>query len=314
MQPSPSHFFKSKLFFLWLGLVGICFVVTLFIRLQVGEKIRSFRQDGEIELTSTPAGAQVLIDGKESGLTPLHEKLHAGTYQVIFKRGAWEIPQEVTVKVRETSPVSVRFNYATVSFSSEPDAIDVVLDGTRIGTTPCSATEISPGSHTLVYGQGNQSITEPIEIREGDVLQRKASFDLYQSTISDGNKVVLVVPEPPDWIGTWTGRTDRLANGKQSKPAVSKLEINSDLHTGFLIEHLGFLPIEVPVAVSATGTRLEAQGSFQSGDITYVATAVLIRIPNQPQATVDILRHYFYRAAETNSNRSSGIMDKVRGL
>jgi hypothetical protein len=118
-------------------LVGICFVVTLFIRLQVGEMIRSFFQDGQVELTSTSTGAQVLIDGKE-----------------------------------------------------------------------------------------------------GDVLQRKVSFGLYQSTISDGDKVVLVVLEPPDWIGVWASHTERLSNGKQSKPAVSEINISRDLRSEILIEHI----------------------------------------------------------------------------
>jgi hypothetical protein len=312
MAPKIEGFFRSRLFFLWLSIVGICLIVTLSIQLEVGEKARSYLQDGWIELTSAPTGAQVLIDGKYSGLTPLHKKLRAGTYQIIFKRGEWEIPQEAAVKARETSQATVCFKYATLDVVSQPAGLDVFIGPTKIGTTPFVSSEVSPGNWMITYRQGDRSVDESIEIKEGETLRRAITFELLQSTIRDGDTLIKAVPEPPDWIGVWTGHT--ASSRKQDKPAVSKLQINPDLHTGILYEHLGFLPIEVPVSIAATGTRLEAQGGIQSNNTTYTADCVLTRIPGRPQATVEILRRYFYLNTPTNSNKSSGILDKVSGL
>jgi hypothetical protein len=312
MAPKIAGFFRSRLFFLWLVIVGICLMITLFVRLEIGEKIRSHLQDGWVELTSTPTGAQVLIDEKYSGLTPLHKKLRAGTYQIIFKRGEWEIPQETAVRARETSQASVRFNYATLDITSQPAGLDVFLGPTKIGTTPCMSSEVSPGNWTLTYRQGNRSVDENIEIKESETLRRAVTFELFQSTIRDGDTLIKAVPEPPYWIGVWTGHM--ASSQKQEKPAVSKLQINPDLHTGILFEHLGFLPIEVPVSLVATGTRLEAQGSILSGNTSYMADCVLTRIPGRPQASVEILRRYFYLNAPTSSSKASGILDKVSGL
>jgi PEGA domain len=314
MLNNSSKFVKSKLFILWLIIVGLCLATTLFTHFEMGQTIRSFLQDGDIQLTSIPSGAQVILNRKNIGLTPLHKKVRAGTYDVILQRGTWEIPRDVTVKVHVTSQVSVRFNYASINFTSQVPGIDVAIDGARTGTIPFTASEMQPGAHTIEYHQGNNSISEVVVVDEGDKLQREISFELFQSVIRDGDRIIRTEPTPPVWIGVWTGHVERFANSKESKPAVSKLQVNPDLKSGTLIEHLGFLPIEVPVAISATGARLEAHGMIQSGDTTYMADCVLTHIPGQSQAAVEITRHYFYLNTETNSKTSSGTMDKVSGL
>ena len=137
-------FFQSRLFLVWLGLVALCLAATLFVRFQVAEKIRSFVEDGTVQFSTDPTGAQVLLDGKGIGTTPFSRRLQAGTYHFIFQRGNWSLPRDVTVKARETSQASVKFNYATASFTSQPDGVDIILDGAKIGTTSDYVVLIAP--------------------------------------------------------------------------------------------------------------------------------------------------------------------------
>jgi len=312
-MPSSLGFLRSRLFFVWLAIVIICLAITLFIRLGVAEKVRSYFQDGEVQFSSTPAGAQVFVNGENLGPTPLHKKLLAGKYQVVFERGTWQLPQEFTVKVRETSQVSAKFNYATLNFTSQPDGVQIILDGISIGVTPVNASEVTPGNHTLLYRQGAHAMSESVSLKEGDAVTRNISFGLEQSTIEDGTSIILTVPEPAAWIGVWKGviKDNFLYEKNLNATSTETLKVNPDLHTGMFLDQHGPANTYVPVVIFATGTSLNAKGSTPLGNYGFSVNLTLTHFPDHTKAMADIFRHYFYFNTERESSKSSGTLEKT---
>jgi formylglycine-generating enzyme required for sulfatase activity len=108
---------------------------------------------GQMQITSVPEGAEVLIDGQGVGGTPLTaEVLETGSQLRVAKRGykTWE--RQVSVKagsVETYPPIELMVADGTVDVSSSPAGAHVSVDGEFRGTTPVSV-ELSPlGEHRV---------------------------------------------------------------------------------------------------------------------------------------------------------------------
>ena len=64
--------------------------------------------EGKLKLTSTPEGAQCVIDGKPAGVTPLDKPLAAGPHEVVIEHSGHDAETRfITVKPSETVTVEV---------------------------------------------------------------------------------------------------------------------------------------------------------------------------------------------------------------
>lgn len=102
---------------------------------------------GQMEISSLPQGAEVLVDGNPVGVTPLTtEVLETGTSLTIAKRGykTWEREVSVKAGTTETYPtVELVVADGTVEVHSSPSGAAVSVGGEFRGTTPVSI-ELSP--------------------------------------------------------------------------------------------------------------------------------------------------------------------------
>lgn len=102
---------------------------------------------GQMEITSTPAGADVLVDGNLVGTTPLTtEVLETGTQLSVAMRGYKTWAQLVSVKAGtiETHPdIELIVADGTVDVTSSPSGAHVNVGGEFRGTTPVSI-DLSP--------------------------------------------------------------------------------------------------------------------------------------------------------------------------
>ena len=102
---------------------------------------------GQMQITSVPDGADVVVDGRQVGTTPLTtEVLETGTRLTLAKPGykTWE--REVSIEAGTTGtypPVELEVADGIVEVSSSPAGAHVSVDGEFRGTTPVSV-EISP--------------------------------------------------------------------------------------------------------------------------------------------------------------------------
>jgi hypothetical protein len=121
---------------------------------------------GRLVVRSTPPGAQVFVNGRRRGTTPLSVRdLVAGTYTVrVAREGFREATQRVSIGRSGAREVNIRLARerpraaapaARADFTgglfvdSRPRGARVLLDGREIGKTPLQVGDIKAGSHVV---------------------------------------------------------------------------------------------------------------------------------------------------------------------
>ncbi|MBX5483971.1 MAG: PEGA domain-containing protein [Myxococcaceae bacterium] len=104
------------------------------------EELRSafFRLPQEpLEITSTPAGARVYLDGREVGTTPYLGAVPRGSYRLeLQKRDVWSLPRDIVVQGRTSLHVNLDFEGALQPgpcISSARSSRERLLRGTQAG-------------------------------------------------------------------------------------------------------------------------------------------------------------------------------------
>jgi formylglycine-generating enzyme required for sulfatase activity len=110
-----------------------------------------------VSVSSVPAGAKVLVDGRELGATPLETTLDAGRYQLVLQHPEYRrFETPVTVKAGEPlsiGPVELGVPDGTLAVSSSPSGADVSVGGRYRGRTPLSVA-LAPGvPHEVVVSR-----------------------------------------------------------------------------------------------------------------------------------------------------------------
>jgi len=110
---------------------------------------------GSLTITSTPAGANIYLDGTSTGtITPaILTGIISGTHTVtLTKADYYDWTGMVTVIAEATTEVTATLPLITgsISITSTPTGTNILLDGVDIGTvTPSTLTSITPGDHTI---------------------------------------------------------------------------------------------------------------------------------------------------------------------
>ena len=137
-----------------------------------------------------------------------------------------------------------------LSIISEPNNADVYIDGTKVGTTPYSSSDLTPGDYDLrVSADGFESQSARIDINSGHKLN--ASFSLFPVPVPDNIALLegseklfdvysdnsVVTSDPDDWVEAvlyWnTTRGVSLENvGVNKEPVFDYfLDYNGNLYT-----------------------------------------------------------------------------------
>lgn len=148
-----------------------------FVETTINIEGRSTEQSLEIELlpdwatvsfTSSPAGATVILDGIEVGLTPLSNEVLAGNHQLIVKLSSHKAINEsfdVTALEDKNLPLFELIEADGLVFlQSTPTNSSVTLDGIYQGQTPIELS-ITPGSsHQLAFfNNGYEELQQSIQ-------------------------------------------------------------------------------------------------------------------------------------------------------
>ena len=129
------------------------------------------RDVGELYVQSTPAGARVLVDGKERGTSPLTlSELKPGKHKVVIETAEGTVRREVTIKGGERAVLdeAIMAGWLAV-FSRIP--LDVSIGGKRVASTEDGQILLAPGRHkvTLSNTQYDFRDTINVEIDSGKV-------------------------------------------------------------------------------------------------------------------------------------------------
>jgi hypothetical protein len=125
---------------------------------------------GTIALTTQPAGAHVLLDGKAVGDSPLTlADVAAGKHTLTMVTTAGSVKKTVRVEVGKTATVDVPIYSGWIAVFS-PVTLDIAENGRAIGTTEQGRLMLSPGLHQLTLSNrelGYKSV-QVVDIEPGE--------------------------------------------------------------------------------------------------------------------------------------------------
>jgi hypothetical protein len=108
---------------------------------------------GTAVFSSTPSEAQVLVDGKELGSTPLTTELPPGHYAIEFRRGGDVRLREIDVTAGQSVTQDIDWNAPRTGdlfIDTMPQGATVVIGGLERGVTPLLLENYPVGSHELL--------------------------------------------------------------------------------------------------------------------------------------------------------------------
>jgi len=126
-------------------------------------------QDGRLVIESEPGKAPVEIDGVAHGTTPIKVNLKAGRHLVRVGTGAAtrEIRVNVAAGAEVIHHVELPVSVTRLRIETVPAAMPVMIDGQPRGLSPLDLTDLSPGSHALLVGYGDNVVRRQVEVQPG---------------------------------------------------------------------------------------------------------------------------------------------------
>jgi hypothetical protein len=144
---------------------------------------------GLILVHSTPAGADIEVDGAHRGVTPtLINDLPLGRYRARLVKPGY-IPREIEMTIDSRSPkkfdIQLTSDSATLALDSEPPGAAVTLNGVARGTTPCHVDRIPSGESTLELSlTGFEPYSESLKLAAGENQTITASLKSIPSDLA----------------------------------------------------------------------------------------------------------------------------------
>jgi hypothetical protein len=187
---------------------------------------------GTLVVTTEPAGVPVTIDGQQKGVTPITLTLTAGPH--VLGLLASEEPRTVPVIVTAGTELSQYFELrrsdvarGQLQVRTDPPGAKVTLDGRLLGTSPVSADDLTPGSHTIVLENEFRVVTETVTVEAGATASLVVPLGQLQSATAPG-WVSLVAPvdmqlfENGRLLGTSRGERVVLSTGRHDIEIVNE--------------------------------------------------------------------------------------------
>ena len=213
--------------------------------------------------------AQVLVDGKEVGTTPINGlEVNSGENKVRMENDhiTYEVVIDFLAKPSRTFEVALvrdlgvsevfsagknlwfkeKDSSSILSVISDPDEATVYVDNNKVGTTPFSTSELTPGEYTLrVTKAGYESQSSRISIDED--YQLNVSTKLFPqpvsstvSTLADSTNIYdvasdnsLITSDPQDWA-------DAIIYWNQTRGIeLSGVGLNKELVFDYFIDYNG---------------------------------------------------------------------------
>jgi hypothetical protein len=110
---------------------------------------------GTLNLYSHPSGADIVIDGKLIGRTPLlNYELKPGTYAVKFSHQGVTSEHKMTITAGKTTEYTHRFEgFGSLSIKTTSSGGDVFVNGTLAGQSPLLLEGLAPGTYKIVVSK-----------------------------------------------------------------------------------------------------------------------------------------------------------------
>ncbi len=146
------------------SLVAVLYAVKL--------RKRKRRELASLAIGSQPAPAEVRLDGRFVGLTPMEiPGVARGEHLVTISLDGYEIHKEKRVLRGGRQEIEIdleRKKAGALTVHTSPEGAEVILDGQSRGNTPLSIDSLAPGHYRLVVRKaGHEMVSRELTIRGG---------------------------------------------------------------------------------------------------------------------------------------------------
>jgi hypothetical protein len=146
---------------------------------------------GTLTVTSTPSGAQFLVDGEPVGVTPSTVQIPEGIHALEIRSGG--PTQVVALRIDKDRDVSRFFDLpigtspASVRIDTKPSGARVLVDGKVRGRSPLSVAGLNPGQHTVRVERGPQFLQVDVMLESGAQRSLPLEFEPLASEPTEGH-------------------------------------------------------------------------------------------------------------------------------
>lgn len=225
---------------------------------------------GNLVVTTIPSEAEVFLDGKSVGKTPLTlREILVGIHKVKVAREN-HAPEEREVEIKENQDVNLNFslvlNAGTLSVVSEPAGVMVYLDEVPQGKTPVVIKNILAGEHIISLREGGlEEYADKLLFKPGVTLSMEVKM-----VESFGSALINSVPSESEVFigGKLKGKTplfiEKMPSGKHNilliKAGVGKWEGELVVKRGLKTELTGELRASLIIVPPLAGDGQEPEG------------------------------------------------------
>ncbi len=189
---------------------------------------------GFLRITSTPDGAEVIVDGQVLGRTPFQSELTVGDHQLELRKPLYH-PDASIFRLEEGRPITLaralKPRFGILSVRSNVPNSSVYLDDKLFGPAPLAKRNIESGRHMVrVDAPLYHSRTQEMVINDGDdksldIVLKQAFGSLEVTSTPEGGAEVFLDGQR---VGITPYRNSQLASGryilKLTKPLFGDVE------------------------------------------------------------------------------------------
>jgi formylglycine-generating enzyme required for sulfatase activity len=201
--------------------------------------IRLQAADGTLALQTRPAGANVTIDQKFVGKTPIKAQLSANVqHEIQIAKAGYETASrrvQVATGRLETLAVDLKPLMGVVRFAVEPAGAQLVLDGKNRGTVPPELNLVAVSHQLEITKEGYKSYQTRITPRPGYPQEIKIALSRLEikpaapaGTITAQNGYALKLVHP----GPFTMGSSRREQGRRTNETLRKITLQRPFYMG----------------------------------------------------------------------------------
>jgi hypothetical protein len=125
-------------------------------------------QYGQLRIATTPSDAEIYLDGKKMGITPITlREILIGDYNLeLRKTGYASYTQNIKIKHNETTDINETLSDGIeITITSEPAGAKIEIDGKDMGVTPFKGM-LGFGSHNVKLTNNQKIVNERINVTQ----------------------------------------------------------------------------------------------------------------------------------------------------
>ncbi len=166
---------KSLLRGRWIAAAIVLVALTSGVTLAVGRYMSPAAAPeslGTLSVQTNPAGATVVIDGQQRGMTPLNLQLKPGRHvvELVTDGDVRTIPVMITAGGEVSQFIEIpraASAFGELQIRTEPAGATVTVDGRALGKSPLTAEGLTPGQHTVTVENDLGPVTQRVTIEAG---------------------------------------------------------------------------------------------------------------------------------------------------